>query len=120
KRFSHFQAESSNCLRRGEGQFDGQISAAMHPGPRRVWETSGVGRPDLRIALEVCFSVLHPFRQHRRRFVADFKTHISGSTIVGAAYGYWGTFHQGMSIESGLLAAGLCSVAGMLPDLDSH
>lgn len=51
--------------------------------------------------------------------MADFKTHISGSTIAGAAYGYWGTFHQGMSIESGLLAAGLCSVAGMLPDLDS-
>ncbi len=51
--------------------------------------------------------------------MADFKTHISGSTIVGAVYGYWGTFHQGMSVESGLLAAGLCSVAGMLPDLDS-
>lgn len=51
--------------------------------------------------------------------MADFKTHITASTIVGAAYGYWGTFHQGMSIESGLLAAGLCSVAGMLPDLDS-
>ncbi len=52
--------------------------------------------------------------------VADFKTHITGSTMVGAAFGYWGTFHQGMSIESGLLAAGLCSVAGMLPDLDSE
>jgi len=52
--------------------------------------------------------------------VADFKTHITGSTIVGAGYGYWGTFHQGMSIENGLLAAGLCSVAGMLPDLDSN
>jgi membrane-bound metal-dependent hydrolase YbcI (DUF457 family) len=52
--------------------------------------------------------------------VADFKTHISTSTVAGAAYGYWGTFHQGMSVESGLLAAGLCSVAGMLPDLDSN
>jgi len=52
--------------------------------------------------------------------VADFKTHITGSTIIGAAYGYWGVFNQGMSIESGLLAAGLCSVAGMLPDLDSN
>lgn len=51
--------------------------------------------------------------------MADFKTHITGSTIVGAAYGYWGVFNQGMSIESGILAAGLCSVAGMLPDLDS-
>jgi len=45
---------------------------------------------------------------------------MTGSTLVGASYGYWGTFHQGISIESGLLAAGLCSVAGMLPDLDSN
>lgn len=39
--------------------------------------------------------------------------------MVGVAYGYWGVTSQGMSIESGLLAGGLCSVAGMLPDLDS-
>lgn len=39
--------------------------------------------------------------------------------MVGIAYGYWGVTSQGMSIESGLLAGGLCSVAGMLPDLDS-
>ena len=39
--------------------------------------------------------------------------------MVGVAYGYWGVASQGMSIESGLLAGGLCSVAGMLPDLDS-
>lgn len=51
--------------------------------------------------------------------MADFKTHITASTIVGVAYGYWGVRDQGMSIESGLLAGGLCSVAGMLPDLDS-
>ncbi len=51
--------------------------------------------------------------------MAGFKTHISTSTVVGAVYGYWGVATQGMSIESGLLAGGLCSVAGMLPDLDS-
>lgn len=51
--------------------------------------------------------------------VADFKTHMTGSSLAGAAYGYWGSFHQGISVESSLLAAGLCSVAGMLPDLDS-
>lgn len=45
---------------------------------------------------------------------------MTGSTIVGAVYGYWGIMHQGMSIESGLLAAGLCGVSGMLPDLDSN
>lgn len=38
---------------------------------------------------------------------------------MGIGYGYWGVATQGMSIESGLLAGGLCSVAGMLPDLDS-
>lgn len=51
--------------------------------------------------------------------MADFKTHMVGSTLAGAAYGYWGSFYQGITVESSLLAAGLCSVAGMLPDLDS-
>jgi membrane-bound metal-dependent hydrolase YbcI (DUF457 family) len=51
--------------------------------------------------------------------VADFKTHITGSTLVGIAYGYWGVSSQSMTLESGLLAGGLCAVSGMLPDLDS-
>lgn len=51
--------------------------------------------------------------------MAGFKAHITGSTMVGVAYGYWGAVHQNMPIESGLLAAGLCAVSGMLPDLDS-
>lgn len=51
--------------------------------------------------------------------MADFKSHITGSTLVGAAYGYWGVVSQSMSLESGLLAGGLCAVSGMLPDLDS-
>ena len=51
--------------------------------------------------------------------MADFKSHITGSTIVGVAYGYWGVTSQSMSIESGMLAGGLCAVSGMLPDLDS-
>ena len=51
--------------------------------------------------------------------MADFKSHITGSTLVGAGYGYWGVVSQGMSLESGVLAAGLCAVSGMLPDLDS-
>ncbi|MFG0268171.1 MAG: metal-dependent hydrolase [Rhodopirellula sp. JB055] len=51
--------------------------------------------------------------------LAGFKTHISTSTVVGCAYGYWGVVDQGMSMESALLAGGLCSVSGMLPDLDS-
>lgn len=51
--------------------------------------------------------------------MADFKSHITGSTIVGAVYGYWGLKYQGMSLETAILAGGLCSVSGMLPDLDS-
>lgn len=51
--------------------------------------------------------------------MADFKSHITGSTIVGIAYGYWGISQQSMTLESGIVAAGLCSVSGMLPDLDS-
>lgn len=51
--------------------------------------------------------------------MADFKTHISASTLVGIAYGYWGVTSQSMSLETGILAGGLCSVSGMLPDLDS-
>lgn len=38
---------------------------------------------------------------------------------MGVGYGYWGVVEQSMSIESGILAGGLCAVSGMLPDLDS-
>lgn len=51
--------------------------------------------------------------------MADFKSHITGSSLVGVAYGYWGVTSQGMSLENGILAGGLCAVSGMLPDLDS-
>lgn len=51
--------------------------------------------------------------------MADFKTHITASTVAGIGYGYWGVSTQGMTLENGLLAGGLCAVAGMLPDLDS-
>lgn len=50
--------------------------------------------------------------------MADFRTHIAGSTIVGIGYGVWGHL-QGVPLETSVLAGGLCSVAGMLPDLDS-
>jgi len=51
--------------------------------------------------------------------MADFKTHIATSTLVGIAYGGYG-FYAGASPQSCILAGGLCSVAGMLPDLDSE
>jgi hypothetical protein len=51
--------------------------------------------------------------------MAGFKTHIATSTVLGIGYG--ATAHVGYGVPAGpcLLAAGLCSVSGMLPDLDS-
>lgn len=51
--------------------------------------------------------------------MAGFKTHITTSTVLGigggaAAYGF---YH--MPASTCILAAGLCGVSGMLPDLDS-
>jgi membrane-bound metal-dependent hydrolase YbcI (DUF457 family) len=56
--------------------------------------------------------------------LAGFKTHIGTSTTLGIAYGSAGLFllpqtDGQLPIASCLLAAGLCSVGGMLPDLDS-
>jgi len=50
--------------------------------------------------------------------MAGFQTHIAVSTITGVGYGVWG-FHCGAPLETCVLAGGLCSVSGMLPDLDS-
>ncbi|MEZ6093695.1 MAG: metal-dependent hydrolase [Pirellulaceae bacterium] len=51
--------------------------------------------------------------------MADFKTHITTSTVLGIAYGSAGHFLYDVSIPHSLVAGALCSVAGMLPDLDS-
>ncbi len=51
--------------------------------------------------------------------MADFKTHISTSTVIGIGYGAAGYLQLELPIETCALAAGLCSVSGMLPDLDS-
>ncbi len=50
--------------------------------------------------------------------MANFRTHITVSTAAGAAYGAAG-YALGVPWESCLLAAGLCSAGGVLPDLDS-
>ncbi len=51
--------------------------------------------------------------------MANFKTHITTSTVLGIGYGAAAHFGLGMSLDKCMLAAGLCSVSGMLPDLDS-
>lgn len=50
--------------------------------------------------------------------MAGFKTHITTSTVLGIGYGAAG-YAMGIPLSSCMVGAGLCSVAGMLPDLDS-
>jgi hypothetical protein len=57
--------------------------------------------------------------------MADFKTHITVSTAIGVAYGgvaytcFQPYFNFDYPVTTCLLAGTLCSVSGMLPDLDS-
>ena len=48
-----------------------------------------------------------------------FREHITGSTIVGIGYGTAAWYVGEIPPLTCVLGAGLCSVAGMLPDLDS-
>ncbi len=50
--------------------------------------------------------------------MADFKTHMTVSTTAGVLYGIGG-YQSGLPVESCVIGAALCSVSGMLPDLDS-
>jgi hypothetical protein len=51
--------------------------------------------------------------------MAGFKTHITTSTAIGIGYGLVGLVSLDMPLATCCLAGGLCSLAGMLPDLDS-
>ncbi len=50
--------------------------------------------------------------------MADFKTHVTFSSAIGAGYAVVGT-GLGFDLSTSLVAGGLCGVAGMLPDVDS-
>jgi membrane-bound metal-dependent hydrolase YbcI (DUF457 family) len=50
--------------------------------------------------------------------MADFKTHITTSCVLGAGYAALGAYY-GLPIEAALVAGGLCGIGGMLPDIDS-
>lgn len=50
--------------------------------------------------------------------MAGFQTHITVSTLLGAGYAAAGYANE-IPLSSCLVAGGLCSLAGMLPDLDS-
>lgn len=51
--------------------------------------------------------------------MAGFKTHITTSSVLGAAYGGAAYGLYDVPWQNAMLAAGLCGVSGMLPDLDS-
>ena len=51
--------------------------------------------------------------------MADFKTHISASTVLGVAYGGVAHAFFHVDLSTSVLAGGLCAVSGMLPDVDS-
>jgi membrane-bound metal-dependent hydrolase YbcI (DUF457 family) len=50
--------------------------------------------------------------------MADFRTHICVSSVAGGFYGVAG-IQAGLAWQSCLIGGALCSVSGMLPDLDS-
>jgi membrane-bound metal-dependent hydrolase YbcI (DUF457 family) len=50
--------------------------------------------------------------------MANFRTHITTSTVLGAGYAALGAYY-GLPMEAALVAGGLCGVGGMLPDIDS-
>lgn len=51
--------------------------------------------------------------------MAGFKTHITVSTLLGGAVGYFGIMRWNLDWGPVGLAAGLTALGGMLPDLDS-
>jgi hypothetical protein len=51
--------------------------------------------------------------------MAGFKTHLTASSVVGIGYGVAAYTMYNVPLPSCILATGLCSVSGMLPDIDS-
>lgn len=50
--------------------------------------------------------------------MADFKTHVTTSTVLGIGYAGIGLAY-GLPVDTCLTAGGLCGISGMLPDVDS-
>lgn len=53
------------------------------------------------------------------RAMAGFKAHITVSSVIGVGYGGAAFYMYGVPWPTAVLAGGLCSVSGMLPDIDS-
>jgi len=63
--------------------------------------------------------VAHIERQQIGHSMAGFKTHLAASSVVGIGYGVAAYTMYDAPLPSCILATGLCSVSGMLPDIDS-
>jgi hypothetical protein len=51
--------------------------------------------------------------------MANFKQHLTVSTSLGIAYGSAAHLMYNVPLPTAIMAGGLCSVSGMLPDIDS-
>ncbi|OHB70968.1 MAG: hypothetical protein A2V70_10295 [Planctomycetes bacterium RBG_13_63_9] len=51
--------------------------------------------------------------------MADFKTHLTFSSLLGVGYGAGAYALYDVPLPTCLLAGGICGVSGMLPDIDS-
>ena len=51
--------------------------------------------------------------------MANFKTHIASSGLLGTAYGAAGFVGYDMPLATSILSGGLVTIAGVLPDVDS-
>jgi len=51
--------------------------------------------------------------------MADFKTHVTTSSLLGIGLGAGTYFAMDFPLDQSILGAGLCGIAGMLPDLES-
>ena len=51
--------------------------------------------------------------------MANFRAHLSVSTLLGLGYGGAALMRYDVPLPSCVLAAGLCGLSGMLPDIDS-
>lgn len=51
--------------------------------------------------------------------MANFRTHITTSTVLGFGVTGIGLWADSIPVDSAMIAGGLCGVSGMLPDLDS-
>ncbi len=51
--------------------------------------------------------------------MANFNTHISTSAMLGIGYGAVGHTVYGMPLPASILASGLCTIGGILPDVDA-